>query len=86
MLDTVNANDCSASSATELFTYNSGKYIEGLSVLAVVTGDSQWSTLALDVTNAAVKSTVWQGSDGVITEGADTTANNDGVGFKGKIH
>lgn len=32
---------------------------------------------------AAVKSTDWQGSDGIITEGADTTENNDGVGFKG---
>jgi hypothetical protein len=33
--------------------------------------------------NNAVKSSAWEGSDGIITEGSDTTANNDGVGFKG---
>ena len=83
VLDTVNAHDCAPSPSTELFTYNSGKYVEGLSVLATVTGDSQWSDLALNITNAAVKSSVWQGSDGIITEGSNTTANNDSVGFKG---
>jgi hypothetical protein len=37
----------------------------------------------VNVLAAAVKSTVWQGADGIITEGSDTTNNNDGVGFKG---
>ncbi|KAG6839659.1 hypothetical protein C0991_000430 [Blastosporella zonata] len=32
---------------------------------------------------ASVKSSTWEGSDGIITEGASTTSNNDGVGFKG---
>ncbi|KAJ7663970.1 endo-1,6-alpha-mannosidase [Mycena polygramma] len=82
VLDTVNAFDCSASPATWLFTYNSGKYIEGLSVLAAVTGDTQWSTLMINILNAAVKTTAWEGSDGIITEGASTTSNNDDVGFK----
>lgn len=82
-LDTVNAHDCSTSPASELFTYNSGKFVEGLSVLAAVTGDSQWSTLALNIVNSAVKTTVWQGSDGIITEGSDNSANNDVIGFKG---
>lgn len=45
VLDTVDAADCTKSPATELFTYNSGKFIEGLSVLAQVTGDGQWETL-----------------------------------------
>ncbi|KAL0579836.1 hypothetical protein V5O48_002143, partial [Marasmius crinis-equi] len=39
VLDTVNGKDCSRSPAGWIFTYNSGKYIEGLSVLADVTGD-----------------------------------------------
>ncbi|KAJ7654591.1 endo-1,6-alpha-mannosidase [Mycena polygramma] len=82
VLDTVNAFDCSTSPATWLFTYNSGKYIEGLSVLAAVTGDSQWSTLMINILNSAVKTTAWEGSDGIITEGVSTTSNNDGVGFK----
>ena len=83
VLDTVNAHNCSTSPSTELFTYNSGKFIEGLSVLATVTGDSQWSDLALNITNAAVKTSVWGGSDGIITEGSETTTNTDQVGFKG---
>jgi hypothetical protein len=37
----------------------------------------------VNVLAAAVKSTAWQGTDGVITEGSNTSSNNDGVGFKG---
>ncbi|KAJ7114051.1 hypothetical protein C8R44DRAFT_881601 [Mycena epipterygia] len=81
VLDGVSAFDCSTSPTTWLFTHNSckyyslesdSKYIEGLSVLATVTGDAQWTTL----------STIHFCSDGVITEGASTASNNDGVGFK----
>jgi len=32
---------------------------------------------------AAVKSSAWQGSDGIIKEGSSPSKNNDGVGFKG---
>jgi hypothetical protein len=32
---------------------------------------------------AAVRNSQWQGSNGVITEGASPNSNNDGVGFKG---
>lgn len=45
VLDTVNANTCARSPSNWLFTYNSGKYVEGLSILAAVTGDNQWRTL-----------------------------------------
>ncbi|KAJ7498155.1 endo-1,6-alpha-mannosidase [Mycena galericulata] len=82
VLDTVDAADCSTSPASWLFTYNSGKYIEGLSVLGAVSGDSSWNTLMVNILNAAVKTNVWQGSNGVITEGASPTADNDDVGFK----
>jgi len=82
VLDTVNGHDCSRSPSTWLFTYNSGKFIEGLSVLADVTNNSQWRSLMVTIVAAAVKSSAWQGSDGIITEGASTTQNNDGVGFK----
>jgi hypothetical protein len=40
----------------------------------------------LDVVSATTKTTAWEGSDGIITEGADTTEDNDGVGFKGVFH
>ncbi|KAF7309360.1 Glycoside hydrolase family 76 protein [Mycena indigotica] len=79
VLDTTSA-DCSTGPG--LYTYNSGKYIEGLSVLAAVTGDSSWTSLMINILNSAVKSSAWQGSDGIITEGSSPGGNNDGVGFK----
>ncbi|KAJ7588251.1 endo-1,6-alpha-mannosidase [Mycena floridula] len=82
ILDTVNAADCSRSPSTWIFTYNTGKYIEGLSVLAAVTGDSSWTALMNNILVAGVKSGPWQGSDGIITEGASPASNNDAVGFK----
>ncbi|EPQ56699.1 endo-1,6-alpha-mannosidase [Gloeophyllum trabeum ATCC 11539] len=82
VLDTVNGHDCSTSPSSWLFTYNSGKYIEGLSVLADVTGDSSWRDLAVNIIAAATHTSAWQGSNGVITEGASPDSNNDGVGFK----
>ncbi|KAG0696120.1 endo-1,6-alpha-mannosidase [Suillus ampliporus] len=82
VLDTVDAEDCTRSSPSWLFTYNSGKYIEGLSILASVTGDYSWTSLMLDIVAAATKAPAWEGSDGIITEGADVTEDNDGVGFK----
>lgn len=41
-------------------------------------------TRYLDIANAAMKTTDWEGSNGVITEGADNSANGDGIGFKGE--
>ncbi|KAF9526516.1 endo-1,6-alpha-mannosidase [Crepidotus variabilis] len=82
VLDSVNAHDCSKSATSFTFTYNSGKYIEGLSVLSTITGDSKWTNLMLNIVAAAVKSSLWQGSDGIISEGASPNSNNDGVGFK----
>ncbi|KAJ3760171.1 endo-1,6-alpha-mannosidase [Lentinula raphanica] len=82
VLDGVNAVDCTRTPASWLFTYNSGKYLEGLSVLKDITGATNWKSLMTNITAAAVKSPVWQGSNGIITEGASTTSDNDGVGFK----
>ncbi|KAI0094828.1 glycoside hydrolase [Irpex rosettiformis] len=81
VLDSVNGKDCSRPN-TWLFTYNQGKTIEGLAVLYDVTKDSQWSDWLTSLVNAAVKSKHWEGDDGVITEGASPSKNNDGVGFK----
>jgi len=36
----------------------------------------------VDVVASAVKSSAWQGIDGIITEGSSPLKNNDGVGFK----
>lgn len=53
VLDGISAHDCTRSSASWLFTYNTGKFVEGLSVLADVSGDAQWKSLYV----AAI--TVW---------------------------
>jgi len=81
-LDTISANDCSRSPATELFTYNSGKLIEGLSVLSDVTNDEGWQNFLLNTTTAVLYTTAWQGTNGVITEGGVTEEDDDIVGFK----
>ncbi|KAN0088744.1 Glycoside hydrolase [Tylopilus felleus] len=81
-LDTINANDCSRSPATELFTYNSGKLIEGLSVLVNVTHNESWQSFMLNTTAAVLHTTVWQGTNGVVTEGGYIQEDNDAVGFK----
>jgi len=74
ILDTVNSHDCTRSPATWLFTYNSGKYVEGLSVLADITKDSHWRKLSVpfffNITSAifsltflsvtTARSTLWQ--------------------------
>lgn len=82
VLDTVNAHDCSKSPDSWTFTYNTGKFIEGLAVLADVSGSSQWRDLMTTVVAAATKNAPWQGSDGIITEAAGDTSNNDNAGFK----
>jgi hypothetical protein len=44
VLDTINGQDCTRSDAGWLFTYNSGKYVEGLTALYQVTKDSSLMT------------------------------------------
>lgn len=82
VLDTMEANSCTPAPTNVQLTYNSGKFIEGLAVLAKVTGDSQWTDLYTNIAAASAKTNAWAGDNGVITEGADTTANNDSAGFK----
>ncbi|KAF5367312.1 hypothetical protein D9757_010100 [Collybiopsis confluens] len=87
VLDTVDGASCARSPNTWLFTYNSGKRAEGcyrelcLEILASIHFLRRMTNIAA----AAIKSSVWEGSNGIITEGASPTANNDGVGFKGKF-
>ncbi|KAE9399367.1 endo-1,6-alpha-mannosidase [Gymnopus androsaceus JB14] len=82
VLDSVDGEDCTRSASSWLFTYNSGKALEGLSVLKDVTGNTAWTDLMTNIAAAAIKSSAWQGDNGIITEGASPTSNNDGVGFK----
>ncbi|QRW18120.1 glycoside hydrolase family 76 protein [Rhizoctonia solani] len=67
-----------------MFTYNSGKYLEGLSTLARLTNASKWHDQLIETANAAIKARAWQGDDGIITEGqgGDLNKNDDARGFK----
>ncbi|KAI4522422.1 glycoside hydrolase family 76 protein [Schizophyllum commune Loenen D] len=82
VLDTIHANDCSRSPDNWLFTYNSGKFLEGLEILVDLTDDEGYRSLAANVANSAMKTGAWNRDDGVITEGASPNENNDNVGFK----
>ncbi|KAF7337078.1 Glycoside hydrolase family 76 protein [Mycena venus] len=62
------ANDsCSLSNIIE--PYNSGLMIEGLAVLYSISGNATIQTLLNDILEAAISSTSWQGSNGVIATG-----------------
>ena len=81
--DTIHGSTCATQNW--VFTYNNGKYIEGLAVLYTATGDSSYLDAATTTAVAAIKSTPnWQGTDGIITEGQGTpySSNDDGRGFK----
>ena len=47
VLDSESGSDCTRSPSNYIFTYNSGKLIEGLAILASVTGDNQWNQLCV---------------------------------------
>ncbi|EIW78461.1 endo-1,6-alpha-mannosidase [Coniophora puteana RWD-64-598 SS2] len=80
VLDTVDGESCTRSAAGWVFTYNTGKFIEGLSVLSQK--KTNWQTPLLNTIVAATKSSPWQGANAVITEGASDPSDNDSVGFK----
>jgi hypothetical protein len=46
--------------------------------------NADYDSSMINILNSAVKTNVWQGSDGIITEGVSTTEDNDSVGFKGR--
>ncbi|KAL1701696.1 glycoside hydrolase family 76 protein [Schizophyllum commune] len=80
-LDSITAKDCKHG-ADWLFTYNTGKLLEGLEILVDLTDKDDYRKLAANVANAAMKTNAWHRDDGVIKEGAYPKENNDAVGFK----
>ncbi|KAJ6470440.1 hypothetical protein C8R45DRAFT_1015639 [Mycena sanguinolenta] len=74
--DTVSgrANDsCSLTSIIE--PYNTGLMMEGLSVLYTISGNATIQTLLNSILTAAISSTAWQGSDGIIANGGEKTGD-----------
>ncbi|KAG8923099.1 hypothetical protein FRC02_011348 [Tulasnella sp. 418] len=49
-----------------------GICIEGLSILASVTGDDTWRSLALSMAESAMQSKAWHGRNGVLSIGSDS--------------
>ncbi|KAJ7837682.1 hypothetical protein B0H14DRAFT_3460012 [Mycena olivaceomarginata] len=52
----------------EIFPYNTGITIEGLSILAALTNDTETQNLLEQILATAIPYSLWQGSDGVIAE------------------
>ncbi|KAG8953902.1 hypothetical protein FRC03_011623 [Tulasnella sp. 419] len=64
-----------------------GICIEGLSVLASVTGDNTWRSLSLSMAESAMHLKQWHGPDGVLSVGSDSVSyKNDNLkSHKGEI-
>ncbi|KAI0074074.1 hypothetical protein K474DRAFT_1710153 [Panus rudis PR-1116 ss-1] len=85
IMDTITLAGCANNGLS--VTYNSGFFIEGLSVYANVTGNSTWTAFLNNLIATTIKFPTWTGVDGVITEGAkspsDAATNGFGQALKG---
>jgi hypothetical protein len=55
------------------YSRNTGNLIEAFAVLADVTGDAKWQTAYERTIYGATQKATWNGNDGVVTEGTDST-------------
>ncbi|EJD46826.1 Six-hairpin glycosidase [Auricularia subglabra TFB-10046 SS5] len=81
--DSMNINTCVPNNW--IFTYNTGKFVEGAVVLSKVTGDNKYRDQALKtIVDAVTRVSNWQDKQGLITEGqdGDPTKGGDGRQFK----
>ncbi|KAG8957027.1 hypothetical protein FRC03_010604 [Tulasnella sp. 419] len=64
-----------------------GITIEGFTVLASVTGEDNWRTLAIEVAKAAMCYEPWHSPEGILTLGKDraTSENTNDKTFKGRV-
>ncbi|KAI0083421.1 hypothetical protein BDY19DRAFT_998569 [Irpex rosettiformis] len=89
ILDGINVGSCSLSST--LVTYNSGFMIDRLSVLALATSDSSYSSFLSKLISTAVIYPHWTNTvDGIIIEGPgdekSATSNGFGIALKGGLY
>lgn len=81
--DGMSLTTCSANNW--IFTYNTGKFVEGAVILSHVTGDGKYRDQALKtIVDAVTRVSNWQDKQGRITEGqdGDPTKGGDGRQFK----
>jgi hypothetical protein len=55
------------------YSRNAGNLIEAFAVLADITGDAKWQTAYEKTVFSATQKAAWNGNDGVVVEGTDTT-------------
>ncbi|KAG8917702.1 hypothetical protein FRC02_002912 [Tulasnella sp. 418] len=75
-------------SGAVLSCHLTGAVIEGFSVLASVTSDDEWRTLAIDISKAAMKYNEWHSGDGILTvgTGGNPSENTDIKAMKGLLN
>ncbi|KAK0201615.1 hypothetical protein DFS33DRAFT_1348775 [Desarmillaria ectypa] len=66
-------DSCAVGSGTN--PYNSGLFIEGLAILASISGNVTTQTLLRETVAAAVANSAWQGDDGIIANGNSKTGD-----------
>ncbi|KAK0464711.1 uncharacterized protein EV420DRAFT_1517779 [Desarmillaria tabescens] len=66
-------DSCAVGSGTN--PYNSGLFIEGLAILASISGNATTQTLLRETVAAAVANDAWQGNDGVIANGGSKSGD-----------
>ncbi|KAG8952998.1 hypothetical protein FRC03_011961 [Tulasnella sp. 419] len=75
-------------SGSELSCHLTGMTIEGFTVLASVTGDDGWRTLAIEIAIAAMRYSGWHSPNGILTVCTDRAAseNTNVKAFKGLLN
>jgi hypothetical protein len=74
VLNVIYTNDTTACSYNRAYwSRNTGNVIEAFAVLADVTGDSKWQTAYEQTIYGATQKATWNGNDGVVVEGTDST-------------
>ncbi|KAG8940761.1 hypothetical protein FRC03_005123 [Tulasnella sp. 419] len=65
--------------------YATGLFIEGLCVLASITGDGTWTELMIEVATAAIRWPNWHSSEGILIAGSGSKASltSDDQAFRG---
>ncbi|KAG8937846.1 hypothetical protein FRC03_007818, partial [Tulasnella sp. 419] len=80
----INAVDLSEKTGN-FSSWLTGVFIEGLSVLALITGDTSWSDLMAEIAISALRAPQWHARNGILTVGSDgdPTENTDTNALKG---
>ncbi|KAG8913239.1 hypothetical protein FRC02_005577 [Tulasnella sp. 418] len=68
-------SDAKEASGAVLSCHLTGLTIEGLTVLASVTGNNEWNKMAINIARAAIHYEGWHNSDGILIASTDGNAS-----------